>query len=116
MYYKSGSVQYIDSREVAEIVEKKHCNLVRDIKQYSKELAKLNFEFSDFFIESSYCTEGQNRKYPCYLITKKGCEFIAHKLIGVKGRKFINKKVPAFLQTLFKWLLFLVVVCFDYNI
>lgn len=99
MCYKGGSVQYIDSREVAEIVEKNHTDLIRDIKRYRKQIdeanqkdAKSKIAFSDFFIESSYCTEGQNRKYLCYLVTKKGCEFIAHKLIGVKGTKFIDKK------------------------
>jgi hypothetical protein len=25
---------------------------------------------------------------PCYLVTKKGCEFIAHKLTGQKGTEF----------------------------
>lgn len=69
--YKSGSMQYMDSREVAEIVEKEHKNIVRDIKRYSEELAKLNFELSEFFIESSYSVEGQSRKYLCYLVTKK---------------------------------------------
>ena len=73
-FYKSGSMQYIDSREVVEIVEKEHKNLVRDIKKCSTELTKLNFELSDFFIESSYNVEGQSRKYPCYLVTRKGCE------------------------------------------
>ena len=94
--YKSGSVQYMDSREVAEIVGKKHGNLVRDIKRYAEELVKLNIEFSDFFIESSYSVEGQSRKYPCYLVTKKGCEFIAHKLTGIKGTKFTATYINRF--------------------
>ena len=94
--YKSGSVQYIDSREVAEIVGKEHRHLLRDIKRYAEELAKLNFEFSDFFIESSYSVEGQSRKYPCYLVTKKGCEFIAHKLTGIKGTKFTATYINRF--------------------
>lgn len=94
--YKSGSVQYIDSREVAEIVGKEHSKLLRDIKRYAEELAKLNFEFSDFFIESSYSVQGQNRKYTCYLVTKKGCEFIAHKLTGIKGTKFTATYINRF--------------------
>lgn len=94
--YKSGSMQYMDSREVAEIVEKEHKNIVRDIKRYSEELAKLNFELSEFFIESSYSVEGQSRKYLCYLVTKKGCEFIAHKLTGIKGTKFTATYINRF--------------------
>lgn len=93
--YKSGSVQYIDSREVAEIVEKKHCNLVRDIKRYTKELNQLNFESVDFFIQSSY-VDGKGEHRPCYLVTKKGCEFIAHKLTGIKGTKFTATYINRF--------------------
>lgn len=47
--YKSGSVQFMDSREVAHIVEKEHKHLLRDIKKYSEELIKSNIGLSDFF-------------------------------------------------------------------
>lgn len=93
--YKSGTIRYIDSREVAEIIGKKHYNLVRDIGQYIKQLTQLNFEFTDFFIESSYKdTSGKTNK--CYLVTKKGCEFIAHKLTGIKGTKFTATYINRF--------------------
>lgn len=101
--YKSGTIQYIDSREVAEIVEKKHTDLIRDIKRYKEQIDGINQEypkskiaFSDFFIESSYSVEGQNRTYPCYLVTRKGCEFIAHKLNGKKGTKFTTTYINRF--------------------
>lgn len=94
--YKSGSVQYIDSREVAEMVGKDHRKLLRDIRNYISMLDEINKEqnpktkigLSDFFIESSYYVEGQSRSYPCYKVTLKGCEFIAHKLTGQKGTEF----------------------------
>lgn len=93
--YKSGSMQYIDSREVAEIVEKNHGHLMRDIGRYIKELTQSNFGFSDFFVESSYKdASGKNNK--CYLVTKKGCEFIAHKLTGIKGTKFTATYINRF--------------------
>ena len=44
----------ISSLEVAEMVEKKHYNLIRDIKGYVDELTELKIEFSDFFRESTY--------------------------------------------------------------
>lgn len=93
--YKSGSIQYIDSREVAEIVEKRHDNLKRDIVRYQKELAALNFEDSEFFVESSY-KDSTGRTQKCYLITRKGCEFIAHKLTGIKGTKFTATYINRF--------------------
>ena len=77
----------ISSLEVAEMVEKKHYNLIRDIKGYVDELTELKIEFSDFFRESTY-KDSTGRTLPRYDITKRGCEFIAHKLTGIKGTKF----------------------------
>lgn len=94
--YKSGSIQYIDSREVAAMVGKEHSKLLRDIKVYSKQLTEAKIGFSDFFIESSYRTDEQSRSYPCYMVTKKGCEFIAHKLTGIKGTKFTATYINRF--------------------
>ena len=51
------------------------------------ELTELKIEFSDFFRESTY-KDSTGRTLPRYDITKKGCEFIAHKLTGIKGTKF----------------------------
>ena len=137
-------VATISSLEVAEMVEKRHDNLVRDIQKYSKyieesneslglvkndessedDLGELNFQpsseksnalkieeiksnklkierISDGFInldefwkESTYIDQ-RNREKTCYNITKKGCEFIAHKCTGKKGvvftARYINK-------------------------
>lgn len=87
--------QKLDSREVAEMVGKEHKNIIRDIRGYLVEFSQLNFEPSDFFIESTYKNE-RGKVYPCYLITKKGCEFIAHKLTGVKGTEFTAKYINRF--------------------
>lgn len=93
--YKIGSVQYMDSREVAEIVEKEHSKLLRDIERYSKELNQANFGSVDFFIKSEY-TDKKGERRPCCLVTKKGCEFIAHKLTGIKGTKFTATYINLF--------------------
>ena len=162
-------VATITSLEVAEMVEKRHRDLVRDIKKYSKyieesnnelgvrknaqsskedeslglvkndessedDLGELNFQPSseksnavkndvvkdnrlkiesvknnqrknarvedgfidldEFWTDSTYLDKkGESR--PCYNITKKGCEFIAHKCTGKKGvvftARYINK-------------------------
>ena len=77
----------ISSLEVAEMVEKEHKNLMRDVRNYVAELNQLKIEPVDFFQESEY-KDGKGEERPCYNITKKGCEFIAHKLTGIKGTKF----------------------------
>ncbi|URZ05919.1 Rha family transcriptional regulator [Clostridium felsineum] len=92
----------LDSREVAEMVGKRHDHLIRDIESYMKILQNptmgngLNIKGSDFFMKSEYQTETNGRKYICYKVTKKGCEMIGNKLIGEKGIIFTAKYVTRF--------------------
>lgn len=94
--YKSGSVQYIDSREVAKMVGKDHDKLRRDIRRYTSQLDAANFgDISAFWMESTYAdTYGRTQK--CSLVTRKGCEFIAHKLTGEKGTGFTAAYINRF--------------------
>lgn len=94
--YKSGSIQYIESREVAKMVEKDHDKLCRDIRRYASQLDAANFgDISTFWTESTYVdTYGRTQK--CYLVTKKSCEFIAHKLTGEKGSIFTATYINRF--------------------
>ena len=87
--------QTLDSREVAEMVGKKHYNLMRDIKGYAEELNELKIEAVDFFKENTY-KDGKGETRPCYDITKKGCEFIANKLTGIKGTEFTARYINRF--------------------
>ncbi|HIW49815.1 MAG TPA: Rha family transcriptional regulator [Candidatus Blautia intestinavium] len=85
----------IDSREVADMVEKNHKDLMRDIRRYVEQLTERKIAPSDFFRESTY-KDSTGRSLPCYQITKKGCEFIAHKLTGVKGTEFTARYINRF--------------------
>ena len=85
----------LDSREVAEMVEKNHKELLRDIRTYEGYLGESNFALTDFFIPSTYVSS-QNKELPNYQITKKGCEFIAHKLTGQKGALFTATYINRF--------------------
>lgn len=87
--------QALDSREVAGMVGKEHKELLRDIRRYCEQLGKSKIAQSDFFVESTY-QNNQNKKQPCYMITKKGCEFIAHKLTGQKGTEFTASYINRF--------------------
>ncbi len=85
----------LESREVAEMVGKEHKKLLRDIRAYCEQLSGAKIGPGDFFSESTYLdVNGQSR--PCYLVTKKGCEFIAHKLTGQKGTEFTAKYINRF--------------------
>lgn len=85
----------LNSREVAEMVEKEHAKLLRDIKRYEKQLAEAKIGLGDFFKEDFYF-DTNNQKRPCYQITRKGCEFIAHKLTGTKGTEFTARYINRF--------------------
>ena len=93
----------ITSMEVAQMIEKDHAKLLRDIHRYINQIEKINktkigqskIGFTDFFIESTYTTS-QNKIQPCYNITHKGCEFIANKLTGIKGTEFTARYVIRF--------------------
>lgn len=87
---------YIDSREVAEMVGKRHTDLLRDIDNYlSVILQNAKLRSADFFVASSY-TSNNNNMYKCYLLTKKGCDMVANKMTGSKGVMFTAMYVDAF--------------------
>lgn len=87
---------YVDSREVSEMVGKRHDHLVRDIDNYfGVILQNPNLGAADFFVESSY-TSNNNNTYKCYLLTKKGCDMVANKMTGSKGVLFTATYVDAF--------------------
>jgi Rha family phage regulatory protein len=81
--------------EVAEMVNKDHKELLRDIRRYQEQLNESKIAPVDFFTESTY-QDSKNEKRPCFLVTKKGCEFIAHKLTGIKGTEFTAKYINRF--------------------
>lgn len=85
----------ITTLEVAEMVRKTHNDLLKDIRRYCEQLGQGNIPQSDFFTESTY-RNSQNKTMPCYLVTKKGCEFIAHKLTGQKGTEFTARYINRF--------------------
>lgn len=85
----------ITSMEVAEMTGKIHKNLIRSIETYMKHFSQLNFEPAKYFNLSTYLDE-QEKERKCYNITKKGCEFIAHKMTGIKGTEFTVKYIERF--------------------
>lgn len=86
----------IDSREVAEMMEVSHADLLRKIDGINEDFRKSKITFSKYWKESSYQVVGQTRNYRCFLITKRGCEFLAHKTTGTKGNLFTDKYMDRF--------------------
>lgn len=94
-----------DSREVAEMIGKRHDNLVRDIDGYVETISETPkfgndhqtsiLRADDFFIVGNY-TSGTGKSYKCYKLTKQGCEMVANKLTGKKGILFTAAYVQKF--------------------
>lgn len=90
--------RFINSRDVAELTGKRHDHLLRDIQGYWKTLDNANapnFGAVDFFAESHYI-DAKNEPRCCYLITRKGCDLIAHKMTGEKGVLFTAAYIQKF--------------------
>ncbi|HDR8159539.1 TPA: Rha family transcriptional regulator [Bacillus cereus] len=94
----------LSSLEVTEMIGKRHSDLLRDIRTYvthltisMEEKGVSKIAPSDFFVESTYINT-QNKLQPCYKITKKGCELIAHKMTGQKGILFSASYIERFHQ------------------
>ena len=87
--------QTIPSMEVADMVEMEHKYLMRNIRRYTGEMTGAKISPVEFWNVSVYKdSKGENR--PCYLVTKKGCEFIAHKMTGAKGTIFTARYINRF--------------------
>jgi Rha family phage regulatory protein len=95
---RRGDAPYIDSREVAEIIGKRHGNLLRDIDGYMRTLekaAQLNFELCEFFVPDNYI-DPNGRARPCYMISRRGADIIAGRTAGEKGVLFTAAYVRQF--------------------
>lgn len=86
----------INSKEVAEMMETRHDSLMRKIEGISKDFREHKIVVSEYWLESTYKTEGNNKIYKCYEVTKMGCEFLAHKSTGTKGNIFTARYMQKF--------------------
>lgn len=94
-YFESEPIQTIISTEVAEMMETEHKSLLRKIGNINKDFTQHNFVPSDYWIESEY-TDRSGKTNKCYEVTKKGCEFLAHKTTGTKGNLFTARYMDRF--------------------
>ena len=87
----------ISSREVAEMMGTRHGDLLRKIDSINSDLAERNIALSKYWIENTYKDDsGKNNRE--FQITKRGCEFLAHKTTGTKGNLFTDKYMDRFEQ------------------
>ncbi|MFR7365834.1 MAG: ORF6C domain-containing protein [Terrisporobacter sp.] len=96
------AVQTIPSYEVAEMMEVEHAKVLRMIEGDKTHigiipaLRKAQLGVSEYFIESTYKVENNNKIYKCYECTKLGCDMLANKMTGEKGIVFTARYVKKF--------------------
>ena len=88
-------VKRISSREVAEMMEIRHNDLLRKVDKINTTLLNAKMRTVKYWIESTFKDKSgkSNREY---LISKEGCEFLAHKSTGEKGILFTHRYMERF--------------------
>lgn len=89
--------QTIISTEVAEMIGMEHSKLLRKVDGINKDFTEAKIGLSEYWLESQYFDKS-GKSNRCYNITKKGCEFLAHKTTGTKGNIFTARYMERFEQ------------------
>ena len=89
-------INAIDSREVAEMMEVQHKHLLEKIDGINKDFVAENVATKKYWQESTF--ENRGKQYRNFLVTKRGCEFLAHKTTGTKGNLFTDRYMDRFEQ------------------
>ena len=97
----SNEVKTIPSYEVAEMMDKKHKDVLAlihgksDRKGIIQVLTEVQMEPSNYFIKSTY-KDSSGKENTYYECTKLGCDMLANKMTGEKGIIFTAKYVKKF--------------------
>lgn len=84
----------LTSLEVAEMVGRRHDQVMRDIENVISHLGD-HKSVESYFIPSNY-ENSQRKTFPCYKLTKKGCELYSTRMTGEKGTQFAVAYIERF--------------------
>ena len=92
--YEDGKA-FTTSMIVADVFEKEHKNVLRDIEnlECSSDFRQLNFELSFHTVETG---KGTIREFPAYRLTRDGFSFLAMGFTGKKAAAWKEKFLEAF--------------------
>lgn len=89
IFIVSEQSETISSLQVAKMIDKKHYQLLKDIRRYINQIEKSNLnsfnhsKVTNYFIETNFTdTNGKEQTY--YNITRSGCDYIANRLMDQK--------------------------------
>lgn len=87
----------LSSREVADMMEVRHSDLLEKIDKINEDFQNGKIRSDKYWQEGSY-QAGTGKSYREFLITKRGCEFLAHKTTGTKGNLFTDRYMDKFAE------------------
>lgn len=85
-------MQMLSSKQVAEMLGRRHDNFVRAIRKLATDLGE---EAPKYFVEGM----AEGRAKNAYGITLAGCDLIAGRIIGAKSTAFKDQYLPLFGKT-----------------
>lgn len=86
----------VDSLYVAEFFEKEHKNVLRDIAKITNPKSGLSEEFARLNFEQSSYINSQNKKQPCYMMTRDGFTMLVMGYTGQKAMRFKELYIKRF--------------------
>ena len=89
-------VARVDSRKIAEVFEKEHKNVLRDIQHITTPGSGLSEEFRQLNFEQSKYVNAQGHKQPCYLLTRDGFTMLVMGYTGEKAMRFKEQYITLF--------------------
>ncbi len=96
IFVDKNDIARVDSLYVAEVFEKNHKEVLRDIRRIVDEESGLSREFAQRnFAPSSYVNK-QNKKQPCYFLTRDGFSMLVMGYTGQKAMKFKELYIQRF--------------------
>ena len=86
----------VDSRFIAEIFEKEHFHVLRDIARITETKSGLSEDFvNQHFRKDSY-KDSTGRKLPCYRLTRNGFVILVMGYTGEKAMRFKERYIKRF--------------------
>jgi Rha family phage regulatory protein len=86
----------VDSLFVADYFEKNHKEVLRDIRKITADDSGLSDEFRERNFTLSYYISKQNKKQPCYYLTRDGFTMLVMGYTGAKAMKFKEMYIKRF--------------------
>lgn len=106
IFVDKNDVARVDSLYIAEFFDKNHKEVLRDIRKIIDEESGLSPEFRERNFALSFYVDKQNKKQPCYFLTRDGFTILVMGYTGKKAMKFkefyIKKfnEMESFIKTL----------------